>query len=57
MLFSMFDVGCDLLRLASLALAAHGFKAMGENLLRLGIDLVEGDATDFEATRRSAALN
>jgi hypothetical protein len=40
----MFDVGCDLLRTAGLALAARGFEAMGENLLRIGIELVEGEA-------------
>jgi len=39
----MLDVGSDLLRIASLALAAHDFEAMGQNLLRIGIELVEGD--------------
>jgi hypothetical protein len=29
MLPSMFDVGCDLLRMAGLALAARGFERMG----------------------------
>ena len=41
----MFDVGCDLLRLAGLALAARGFEPLGENLLRIGMELVEGDAS------------
>ena len=44
MLPSMFDVSCDLLRMAGLALAARGFEPMGENLLRIGIELVEGEA-------------
>ena len=44
MLPSMFEVGCDLLRLASLALAARDFAPLGENLLRIGIELVEGEA-------------
>jgi hypothetical protein len=44
MLPSMFDVGCDLLRMASLALAARGFEPLGKNLLRLAIELVKGEA-------------
>ena len=40
----MFDVGCDLLRLAGLALAARGFEPLGERLLRIGIELVQGEA-------------
>ena len=44
----MFDVGCDLLRMASLALAARGFEPLGENLLRLGMEMVEGEAKDIE---------
>jgi hypothetical protein len=52
MLPSMFDVGCDLLRMASLALAARRFEPLGENLLRLAIGLVEGEAdADLEAGR------
>ena len=38
----------DLLRMAGLALAARGFEAMGEDLLRIGIELVEGDVRDIE---------
>lgn len=44
----MFDVGSDFLRMASLALAARVFEAMGQNLLRIGIELVEGDVRDIE---------
>ncbi len=44
MLFTMLDVGCDLLRMASLALVARCAEAMGQNLLLLGIELVEGNA-------------
>jgi len=44
----MFDVGCDLLRLAGLALAARGFEPLGKNLLRIGIELVEGEAGNIE---------
>jgi hypothetical protein len=57
MLPSMFDVGCDLLRMAGLALAAQGFEAMGENLLRVGMELVEGEAGDIEPVRRPASPN
>jgi hypothetical protein len=57
MLPSMFDVGCDLLQMASLALAARGFESLGENLLRIGIELVEGEAGDIEPVRRPASPN
>jgi hypothetical protein len=57
MLPSMFDVGCDLLRMAGLALAARGFEAMGENLLRIGMELVDGEAGDIEPVRRPASPN
>ncbi|MGO9290740.1 MAG: hypothetical protein ACLP66_14840 [Polyangia bacterium] len=53
----MFEVGCDLLRLAGLALAARGFEPLGENLLRIGIELVEGEAGDIEPARRPASPN
>jgi hypothetical protein len=42
MLVSMHEVGCDLLRIASLALAARGFEALGQNFLHLGMELVDG---------------
>ena len=48
MLPTMFDVGYDLLRMASLALAAQDFEIVGQNLLRIGIELVEGDVRDIE---------
>jgi hypothetical protein len=48
MLPTMFDVGYDLLRMASLALAAQDFETVGQNLLRIGIELVEGDVRDIE---------
>ena len=54
MLPSMFDVGCDLLRLAGLALAARGFEPLGKNLLRIGIELVEGKTDDTLETGRLA---
>ena len=57
MLPSMFDVGCDLLRMAGLALAARGFEAMGENLLRVGMALVEGEAGDIEPVRWQTSPN
>jgi hypothetical protein len=57
MLPSMFDVGCDLLRLAGLALAARGFEPLGENLLRIGMEMVEGNAGDIEPARRPASPN
>lgn len=53
----MFDVGCDLLRMAGLALAARGFEAMGENLLRIGMELVEGEAGDIEPVRWPTSPN
>jgi hypothetical protein len=53
----MFAVGCDLLRMASLALVAQGFERMGENLMRVGMELVEGDVTDIEPTRWPATPN
>ena len=53
----MFDVGCDLLRMAGLALAARGFETVGENLLRIGIELVEGDAGGIEPARQPASPN
>ena len=46
MMPSMFEVGCDLLRAASFALAARGYEQMGENLLRTGMELIEGAADD-----------
>jgi len=57
MLPTMFEVGCDLLRLAGLALAARGFEFLGENLLRIGMEMVEGDAGGIEPARRSASPN
>jgi hypothetical protein len=48
MMPTMFEVGCDLLRVASFALAAHGYQEMGENLLRTGMELIEGAAEDIE---------
>jgi hypothetical protein len=53
MLPTMFEVGCDLLRLAGLALAARGFEPLGENLLRIGMEMVEGDAEGIEPARRT----
>ena len=41
---SMFEVGCDLLQMAGLALASRGFEPLGERLLRIGIELVQGEA-------------
>ena len=52
----MFDVGCDLLRMASLALAARGFEPLGENLLRLGVELMEDAAWDIEPRRAEQML-
>ena len=57
MLPTMFEVGCDLLRLAGLALAARGFEFLGENLLRIGMEMVEGDAGGIEPARRTASPN
>jgi len=57
MLPSMFEVGCDLLRMAGLALAARGFESLGENLLRIGMEMVEGDPGDIEPARRPASPN
>ncbi len=57
MLPSMFEVGCDLLRLAGLALAARGFEPLGENLLRIGMEMVEGDAGGIEPARRPTSPN
>jgi len=53
----MFEVGCDLLRMAGLALAARGFESLGENLLRIGMEMVEGDPGDIEPARRPASPN
>jgi hypothetical protein len=44
----MFEVGSDLLRVASFALAAHGYEEMGENLLRTGLELIDGAAGEVE---------
>jgi hypothetical protein len=44
----MYEVGSDLLRVASLALVANGYEEMGENLLRTGMELIEGHAKDIE---------
>jgi hypothetical protein len=49
MLFSRFDVGCDLLRIASLALAAHGFEALGQTFVRLGMVLLDGNTPNIRA--------
>jgi hypothetical protein len=43
--------------MAGLALAARGFEAMGENLLRIGMELVDGEAGDIEPVRRPASPN
>jgi len=48
MMPSMYEVGSDLLRVASLALVAHGYEEMGENLLRTGMELIEGAANESE---------
>lgn len=53
----MSDVGCDLLRLASMALPAQGFETMGQNLQRIGIELVEGDVRDIEPARWPSSPN
>jgi hypothetical protein len=57
MLPSMFDVGCDLLRMAGLALAARGFEPLGKNLLCLGVELMEDAAWDIEPTRWPTSPN
>jgi len=54
---SMFETGSDLLRVASLALAAKGFEPLGERLLRLGKELVEGSAKDIESARWRGPAN
>lgn len=51
MMPSMFEVGSDLLRVASFALVAHGYEEMGKNLLRTGLELIEGAATDVDGER------
>jgi hypothetical protein len=48
MMPSMYEVGTDLLRVASFALVAHGYEEMGENLLRTGLELIEGAAGEVE---------
>jgi hypothetical protein len=48
MLPAMFDVGSDQLRMARRPLAALDFEIKGQNFLRIGIELAEGDVRDIE---------
>jgi len=55
MLPAMFDVGSDQLRMARRPLAALDFEIKGQNFLRIGIELAEGDVRDIEPALAVAA--
>lgn len=56
MMPGMYETGSDLLRAASFALAAEGYVDIGENLLRMGMELLEGATREGEIDDRTEDL-